>query len=115
MLEGFCREWYPASWDWLPILIVALVTSVAGYVLAWVQHTQLGKTWVTTTTETTTTTASSTNNFTNTEESTDPTISVRTVCTQSMCTYRRKLATPRFEYIAPQFADGAWVHNNLKE
>ena len=109
MLEGLCRELYPTPWDWLPIHLVASGTCVAGYVLARVQHTQLGKTWVTTT-ETTTTTETSTN----TDPTIDPTI-IRTVCTQSMCTYRRRLANPRFEHIAPQHIDGAWVHRNQEE
>ena len=38
-----------------------------------------------------------------------PKTNTRTVATQSMCTYRRKLATPRFEWIAPRGEDGAWV------
>ena len=39
-------------------------------------------------------------------------VSVRTVATQSMCTYRRKLATPRFEWISPRHEDGVWVHHD---
>ena len=36
-------------------------------------------------------------------------ITTRTVSTQGMCTYRRKLANPRFEWIAPRGEDGVWV------
>ena len=32
----------------------------------------------------------------------------RTVTTQSMCTYKRKMATPRFEWIEQRGEDGAW-------
>ncbi len=37
----------------------------------------------------------------------------RTVATQSMCTYRRKLATPRFEWIVPRGEDGAWIDEDF--
>ena len=33
----------------------------------------------------------------------------RTVATQSMCTYRRKLSVPRFDFISPRQEDGCWV------
>ena len=42
-----------------------------------------------------------------TDGETDPMRSTRTMATQSMCTYRRHLATPRFDYIAPRKEDGA--------
>ena len=43
-----------------------------------------------------------------TDGETYPMRSTRTMATQSMCTYRRHLATPRFDYIAPRKEDGAW-------
>ena len=39
-------------------------------------------------------------------------VSSRTVATQSMCTYRRKLTTPRFEWISPRNEDGVWAHQD---
>ena len=42
-------------------------------------------------------------------EFTDRRMTTRTVATQSMCTYRRKLATPVFEWIARMGDDGVWI------